>query len=186
MDSKIIIVGGSAGSFQTVLNLISRIPDKYRHTIVFCLHRLKSVKKGFAEALNVKSSNPVTEPYDKEKIKAGRLYLAPSNYHLIIEEDKTFSLSTECVINHSRPSIDLTFSSAGRVYGKQATGVLLSGANRDGSAGLKIMEEFGSKIIIQNPCDCQVDTMPKYGVENTSKAILLNTCEIVEYILNHE
>ncbi|MFH2142701.1 MAG: chemotaxis protein CheB, partial [Bacteroidota bacterium] len=179
MEYKLIVIGGSAGSFHTVLDLLSKIPKNYSHTIIFCLHRLKSVRKGFVEALNAKSSKTVIEPNDKDLIEPGNIYLSPSNYHLFVNNDHSFSLSTEDVVNHSRPSIDFAFSSAGSVFRENSVGILLSGANRDGSAGLKSMEDSGSMIIIQNPTDCQVDTMPNFAIESTSKYILLNSCEIV-------
>ena len=106
---KAVVIGGSAGSFQVVVRILQSLPTSFALPVILCLHRLKHVRSGFDEALSLRSSIPVIEPNDKETIRSGIAYLAPSNYHLYVELGNRFSLSTEEVVNHSRPSIDLTF-----------------------------------------------------------------------------
>lgn len=108
-----------------------------------------------------RSGRQAAEPVDKEVVRSGRIYLAPANYHLYIDTGRTFSLSTEEAVNHSRPSIDLLFQSAARVYGHSMTAILLSGANQDGAIGVKAVAAVGGTVYIQDPHECEVGTMPR-------------------------
>ena len=105
---KAVVIGGSAGSFQGVVKILGQLPKGFPLPIIMCLHRLKHVRNGFVEALSIKSVVQVTEPNDKETIKKGNVYLAPANYHMSVELGNHFALSTEEMINNSRPSIDIT------------------------------------------------------------------------------
>ena len=134
---RAVIIGGSAGSFQVITRILSSLPMNYSLPVFLCLHRLKHIRSGFVEALSIKSKLPVVEPDDKDAIKPGIIYLAPANYHMHIELGNRFSLSTEEPVNHSRPSIDLSFMSAAYNYKRKLVGIILSGANRDGAVGLK-------------------------------------------------
>src|SRR5258706_15742274 len=134
---KAIVIGGSAGSFQGITKILSQLPKTFPLPIIMCLHRLKHVRSGFVEALSIKSVFPVAEPYDKEQIKKGGVHLAPSNYHMSVELGHYFAMSTEEMINNSRPAIDITLGTAAYVYGEKLIDILLSDANRDGDVGMK-------------------------------------------------
>ncbi len=181
---KYIIVGGSAGSFKVVTALLNALPKDFPFTLILVLHRLKHIKAGFVEALSPKSELPIIEPVDKEPILEKRIYIAPANYHLYIEPDKTFALSTEESVNHSRPSIDLTLSSAGFSLKDKVLGIILSGANTDGAAGLKHIKETGGIIIVQSPEDSMVKTMPDAAIKETNTENILSSKQIIDYILN--
>ena len=143
MDYKYIIIGGSAGSFQIVTEILSALPKNYKLPIFLCLHRLKHVRAGFVEALSIKSNLKIIEPNDKEIIKKGTVYLAPANYHMYFELSNYIALSTEESVNHSRPSIDISFISAAYTYRDKLIGILLSGANKDGALGMREIKEQG-------------------------------------------
>lgn len=164
--------------------ILDALPKDYPFTIIFILHRLKHIKTGFVEALLNKSLLPITEPYDKEPIHPKHVYIAPANYHLFIEPDKTFSLSCEEPVNHSRPAIDLTFSTGAYALKEKALAILLSGANRDGANGLSKIEQFGGTVIVQDPQEASVRTMPDAGIEMTNSKIVLTSPKIIEYLLN--
>lgn len=164
---KAVVIGGSAGSFQGITRILNNIPEDFPLPIIMCLHRLKHVRNGFVEALQIKSKKPVSEPDDKENIKRGRVYLAPANYHLSIELGHTFSLSTEEMINNSRPAIDITLATAAYVYKDKLVGILLSGANRDGALGMKRIKDRGGLTVVQDPADCMIETMPRSAMELT-------------------
>lgn len=157
---KAIVIGGSAGSFQGIIKILSNLPKNFPLPIIMCLHRLKHVRNGFVEALSIKSVVKVTEPCDKEPIKKGMVYLAPANYHMSVELGNYFSLSTEEMINNSRPAIDITLGSAGYVYKEKLIGILLSGANKDGALGMKKIKDKLGVTIVQDPKECMIDTMP--------------------------
>lgn len=180
---KAIVIGGSAGSFQGITKILASLPESFELPIIMCLHRLKHVRNGFVEALSIKSVKPVTEPIDKENIRKGKVYLAPSNYHLSLELGNTFSLSTEEMINNSRPAIDVTLETAAYVYKEKLIGILLSGANRDGALGMQKIKERGGLTIVQEPSECMIDTMPKAALELTAIDHVLNTDQIINFLL---
>lgn len=179
---KAVIIGGSAGSFQVITRILSSLPPNFPLPVLLCLHRLKHVRSGFVEALSIKSGIPVIEPYDKEQIKPGRAYLAPANYHMYIELGNKIALSTEDPVNHSRPSIDLSFITAAQVYRDKLIGVILSGANRDGAYGLKKIKDLGGTVIVQNPDECQVRTMTEASLKMTNVDFVYNTNGIINYL----
>ena len=178
---KAVVIGGSAGSFQGITKILQNLPEDFKLPIILCLHRLKHVRNGFVEALSIKSIKKVHEPYDKESIKRGNIYLAPANYHLSIELGNTISLSTEDMINNSRPSIDITLSSSAYVFRDKCLGILLSGANRDGAAGMKKIKEKGGLTVVQDPAECLIDTMPAAAIKATSIDYVLKIDEIVNF-----
>jgi two-component system chemotaxis response regulator CheB len=146
------------------------------------LHRLKHVRNGFVEALSIKSVAQVLEPHDKEPIKKGLIYLAPSNYHLSVELGNHFALSTEEMMNNSRPAIDITLGSSAFVYREKLVGILLSGANRDGGLGMKHIKDKGGLTIVQEPTECMIDTMPKAALALTKIDYTLKIDEIIVFL----
>lgn len=182
INYKAIVIGGSAGSFQGISRILSELPNEFPLPIIMCLHRLKHVRNGFVEALSIKSIAEVIEPYDKQPIKKGKVYLAPANYHMSIELGHYFSLSTEEMINNSRPSIDITLHSAAYVYREKLIGILLSGANRDGGCGMKHIKERGGLTIVQDPAECMIDAMPRAAMEQTTIDHIMKIDEIIRFL----
>lgn len=180
---KAIVIGGSAGSFQGITRILSQVPKDFPLPIIMCLHRLKHVRNGFIEALSIKSIKDVIEPYDKESIKRGQVYLAPANYHLSIELGHFFSLSTEEMVNNSRPSIDITLETAALSYKNKLLGILLSGANKDGAMGMKKIKDNGGLTVVQDPAECMIDTMPTGALEATKIDYTLNIDSIIKLLL---
>jgi two-component system, chemotaxis family, protein-glutamate methylesterase/glutaminase len=178
---KAVVIGGSAGSFQGVVKILSQLPKGFPLPIIMCLHRLKHVRNGFVEALSIKSVVQVTEPNDKETIKKGNVYLAPANYHMSVELGNYFALSTEEMINNSRPAIDITLATSAFVYKEKLIGILLSGANRDGGVGMKAIHERGGITIVQDPSECMIDTMPKAALAMTKIDHIMKIDQIVNF-----
>ncbi|MEM7110468.1 MAG: chemotaxis protein CheB [Bacteroidota bacterium] len=179
---KAVVIGGSAGSFQGIVKILSNIPKDFPLPIIMCLHRLKHVRNGFVEALSIKSIVAVTEPFDKQNIKKGQVYLAPANYHMSVELGNHFSLSTEEMINNSRPAIDITLGSCAYVYRDKLIGILLSGANKDGALGMKYIKEKGGLTLVQEPSECMIDTMPKAAMSFTTIDHVLKIEQIVQLL----
>lgn len=176
------MIGGSAGSFQVVAGILNSLPKNLDMPIFLCLHRLKHVRSGFVEALSLKSSIPICEPYDKETIKPGRAYLAPANYHMYIELGNRFALSTEEPVHHSRPSIDLSFITAATAYRNKLIGIILSGANRDGAYGIKKVADMGGLTIVQDPADCDVRTMTEASLQLTNVNHVWSSERIINFM----
>lgn len=183
MVYKAVMIGGSAGSFQVVTKILSSLPKTFPLPVLLCLHRLKHVRSGFVEALSLKSSLPVIEPSDKEQVKAGKAYLAPANYHMFIELANRVALSTEEPVNHSRPSIDLSFITAASAYRQKMVGIILSGANKDGAFGLKKVKENGGVCIVQDPDECEVKTMTTESLKLTEVDYVLKTEQIIQFLM---
>ena len=179
---KAVVVGGSAGSFQGITKILSQLPKGFPLPIIMCLHRLKHVRNGFVEALSIKSISQVLEPHDKEPIKKGGVYLAPANYHMSVELGNYFALSTEEMINNSRPAIDITLSTAAYTFRDKLIGILLSGANRDGGLGMKNIKDKGGLTIVQEPSECMIDAMPKAALAVTNIDYVLKVDQIVEFL----
>ena len=181
---KAVIIGGSAGSFQVITRILHSLSPNFPLPVLLCLHRLKHVRSGFVEALSIKSGIPVIEPFDKEQIKSGRAYLAPANYHMYIELGNKIALSTEEPVNHSRPSINLSFITAAQVYREKLIGIILSGANRDGAYGLKKIKDLGGLAVVQDPEECQVKTMTEASLKMTKVDFVYKTSDIIKFLQN--
>jgi two-component system chemotaxis response regulator CheB len=181
---KYIIIGGSAGSFQTVTRILSSLPKSFNLPVFLCLHRLKHVRAGFVEALSIKSNIKVIEPDDKEFIRQHKAYLAPANYHMYFELGNYIALSTEEPVNHSRPAIDISFASAAYAYKDKLIAILLSGANKDGALGMREVKRQGGLTIVQDPAECQVKTMTSAAISATEIDKILTAEKIIEFLVN--
>jgi two-component system, chemotaxis family, protein-glutamate methylesterase/glutaminase len=179
---KAVVIGGSAGSFQGIVKILAQLPKNFPVPIIMALHRLKHVRNGFVEALSIKSVVQVVEPYDKEPIKRGSVYLAPSNYHMSVELGNYFALSTEDMINNSRPAIDITLGSAAYVFRDKLIGILLSGANRDGGMGMKNIKDKGGITIVQEPEECMIDAMPRAALSMTQIDHVMKVDQIISFL----
>jgi len=179
---KYVVIGGSAGSFRGITKIISNIPKNFPYPIILCLHRLKHIRSGFVEALELKSNMPIVEPCDKTHISGGKIYLAPANYHLIIELGNHFSLSTMENVNHSRPGIDITLESSAKIFRHKMVGILLSGANKDGARGMRSVKQNGGITIIQDPKTCQARTMPEAALKIATIDYNYTIDEIISFI----
>jgi two-component system chemotaxis response regulator CheB len=164
MRYEAIVIGVSAGGMNALGTILSGLPVDFALPIIIVQHMDPESRDYLPEHLDQKSNISVKEAEEKEKITKGVAYIAPPNYHLLVEEDQTFSLSVDEWVNYSRPSIDVMFESAAEVYGRKLVGVVLTGANADGSAGLKKIKGAGGLAIVQDPATAHVDIMPKAAI----------------------
>jgi two-component system, chemotaxis family, protein-glutamate methylesterase/glutaminase len=181
-DIKIVIIGGSAGSFGVVRRILSSLPENFPLPIILCLHRLRDIRNGFAESLNIDSKLEVTEPLDKDKLTPGFVYLSPANYHLLIEPGHNIALSTESEINYSRPSLDLAFDTAGFSFREKMAGIILSGTNTDGARGLFSASRNGAFTLIQDPENAQFNTMPNEVLSYFMPDRILDDNGLIDFI----
>ncbi|HEY4650991.1 MAG TPA: chemotaxis protein CheB [Pontibacter sp.] len=181
---KLIVIGGSWGGIQASLQILKYLPANYSIPIVLVLHRLRNYDGSLQEVFDKKIQLRAVEVEEKESIKSGYVYVAPANYHVLLESDYTFSLDDSELENYSRPSIDVTFTSAADVLGDQVIGILLSGASRDGSSGLNYIFEKQGKAIVQEPTEAEVDTMPLAAINSTPGCSVMRLAEIKELLLS--
>lgn len=184
MKPEVIIIGGSAGAFDAILSILNRLDKSINVPIVIVLHRLKNTVSSFETILQRNTHYLAKEIEDKEKMEKGFIYTAPADYHLLLEEDMTFSLDVSEAVNFSRPSIDVTFESFSTVLKEKCLGILLSGSNQDGANGLKIMAENNGKTIIQDCSEAEFAIMPKSAKIIYNKHKELNTTNIINTLNN--
>lgn len=179
---ELLVIGGSAGSIDALVKILPGIKKQILFSIVIVLHRKKSTDSGLADLFSLRTTIPVKEIEDKDSLKAGAIFLAPADYHLLFEKDKSVSLDYSEKVNYSRPSIDVAFESAANVYGQALACLLLSGANADGSAGLNIVKQKGGLIAVQDPDTAESPYMPQQAINSVNVKNVLSPEEIVEFI----
>jgi two-component system chemotaxis response regulator CheB len=161
----LVVVGTSTGGLHALTRLLSALPANYRLPIVIVQHRSKDSDERLSGLLRASSQLPVREAEDKEPLHSPGVYLGPPDYHLLVEPD-SIALSTEEPVTYSRPSIDVLFESAAYSHGSGVIGVLLTGANQDGTRGLQEIKDHGGYVIVQDPESAESGFMPKNAVKN--------------------
>lgn len=164
---KAVVIGASAGGFTATKELLERLPNTYTMPIMMVLHVSPNIEVDFAGAFGSHTALAVVEAEEKVAAVAGHVYVAPPGYHLLCERDGTLSLSTDESVNWARPSIDVLFETAASAYGDGLVGVLLTGANADGAAGMKAIKDHGGMAIVQDPDTAEVATMPLAAIQLT-------------------
>jgi two-component system, chemotaxis family, protein-glutamate methylesterase/glutaminase len=177
-----IVIGGSAGAMTALSTLLPCFPENYPLSVIVVLHLHPRQDRYFLEHFNKLCILNVKEADEKENIQAGYVYFAPPNYHLLIENNRTFSLSTDEKVNYSRPSIDVLFESAANVYGPRLAAILLTGANNDGAEGLRIIKEKGGLVIVQDPQSAESSYMPAAALQVMQPDFVLGLPEIGRWL----
>ncbi len=178
-----IVIGASAGGVNALLGLLGGLPKDFRVPVVTVLHLPDDRQSRLAEIFQHRSSIKVREASDKAAIESGTIYFACAGYHLLVEADRTFSLSCEDPIHFSRPSIDVLMESASDAYGDRLAGILLTGANYDGAAGLAKIRQAGGLTVVQDPAEAEVATMPEAAIRKLQPDLILRLGEIRKLIL---
>jgi two-component system chemotaxis response regulator CheB len=160
---EIVVVGTSLGGLNALGTILGGLPQAFPLPLVIVQHRGRETHDGLAEFLAGGSALPVTEPRDKQPILPGRAYLAPADYHLLVERGY-LTLSTEAPVQFARPSIDVLFESAADSYGSHVIGVVLTGANSDGARGAARILQQGGLVVAQEPTTAESPIMPESAI----------------------
>jgi two-component system, chemotaxis family, protein-glutamate methylesterase/glutaminase len=179
---ELVIMGGSSGSLDAILKILPKLSLDFVIPIIIVLHRSIASDSVLEEVLASRTHLKVIEAQEKEIISPGHIYIAPPDYHLLIEKDHTLSLDYSEKVNYSRPSIDVSFESAADVYEDKLACIILSGANGDGAKAVLYAKSLGSKIIIQDPAEAIVSFMPEQAIEYTSVNNVLSIREIILFL----
>lgn len=169
-----VVAGVSAGGLDVLPALLQALPADFAMPLIIVQHLHPQQDDFFVTQLSQACRLAVREAEEKESVQAGVVYIAPANYHLLIEADKTFALSTEEKVNFSRPSIDVLFETAADVYGAGLVGVILTGASRDGAIGLSRIKAKGGIAIVQDPQTAAYPIMPLEALKETQADHVLN------------
>lgn len=173
-----VVIGASAGGVSALLEILPGLPREVPVPVVVVVHMLRGRSSQLAELFAARLDAPVREVMDKDEVAPGSVYFAPADYHLSLEEDATFSLSCEPLHIFTRPAIDYAMQSAADVYGGALAGILLTGANHDGAAGLAAIGAAGGLTVVQDPHEAQVAVMPKAAIKLRAPDLILPLREI--------
>lgn len=179
---RAVVIGASAGAMEALYAILPALPVNYPLPVMVVVHLPPDKESMLPGLLQTRCKMPVHEAEDKEEITPGKIYLAPPDYHLLVERDQTLSLSNDDAVLFSRPSIDVLFETAADVYETGLTGVILTGASSDGANGLKTIVKAGGKALVQNPETAYAGAMPASALELCPGAHVFNLQEIAEYL----
>ncbi len=177
-----VVIGTSAGGIDALDYLLPHIPAHSKVPVFVVQHISKDSDSYFIKMLNQKCKVKVKETCHNEFIIPGTVYIAPPDYHLLIEVDDTLSLSVDEKVNFSRPSIDVLFESASDVFNKNLVGIILTGANSDGAIGLKKIKDNGGYTIVQSPSDAEVSEMPRAAIALQTPDSIMTLNQIAQWL----
>lgn len=173
-----VVIGGSAGGVDALLQLLPALPAGYDLPVVCMLHLPPDRESRLAELFDERLPLPVREATDKGNIEAGTVYFAGPGYHLSVERDRTFSLSCEPPVHYARPAIDVLMESSADAWGPGLVGILLTGANHDGADGMAQIRARGGFTVVQDPDDAQVGVMPMEAIRRCNPHLVLPLARI--------
>jgi two-component system, chemotaxis family, protein-glutamate methylesterase/glutaminase len=182
MKYEAIVIGVSSGGMNAMKVMFSLLPKNFSTPIIIVQHMGARSDSQLIQLLNGMSNLSIKEADEKEKIEKGTVYIAPPNYHLMIERDKTFSLTVDERVNYARPSIDVLFESAADAYNDKLIGIILTGSNSDGTAGLKKIKEYGGLTIAQDPKTSESAYMPASAIAVVEMDFILSLEEIIKLL----
>jgi len=179
----VIVIGGSAGSLEVILELVNHLPLFSTVVIIIVVHRMIDHDTILEDLISYKTLYPVKEVEDKDVIIPGTIYIAPPDYHLLIENKDCFSLDSSEKVHFSRPSIDVTFESVAETFTSRVMGILLSGANADGAAGLARIKELGGYTLVQSPESAEMSIMPQQAINRNIVDRIVEPAQISEEVI---
>lgn len=168
-----VVIGTSAGGLAALSVLVAGLAATFRLPLLVVQHIPSGVPTQLAEIFRRKTGLHVKEADEKETVRGGTLYFAAPGYHLLVEQDASLSLSQDDSVHFSRPSIDVLFESAADAWGERVAGILLTGANEDGAAGLEAIHRAGGLTIVQDPDEAEVDSMPRAALQRFAPDYIL-------------
>ncbi len=180
LDIDAIVIGASAGGVEPLGVLLEGLPAGFLPSLLVVLHVPADRPSLLAGLFGARCQLPVREAMDKEKVERGTVYFAPPDYHLLVESGRTLALSRDAPVQFSRPSIDVLFESAAQAYGPAVLGLVLSGANNDGAAGLQAIRAAGGRAWVQEPTDAIAGAMPAAAIARAGADLVLPIRDLAE------
>jgi two-component system chemotaxis response regulator CheB len=181
--TELIVIGASWGGQKALEALIGALPADLPCPIAVAQHRAATDSPDVAGGLARVCALPVSDALDKDLIAPGRVYVAPADYHLLVESRGSLALATTAPVNSARPSIDVLFDTAAEAYGPATAGVILTGASADGAAGLASIEARGGVVMVQDPATAECGVMPAAAVAATSAPLVLPLAELARELI---
>lgn len=181
-DYEAVVIGTSAGGLAALTRVLSELRKDYPRPILLVQHRAKDSRELFEDILQKKCQLTIRQPEEKEKILAGCVYVAPPDYHMLVETDRTIAFSVEPPVQFSRPSIDVLFQSAAIVYQDKLVGIILTGSNNDGASGIKTISTFGGLTIAQDPAEAQYSFMTQAAINTKRVEFVWDLATIARFL----
>ena len=181
-DIKLIVMGASWGGLSALTRIFSSMPADFKIPIIVVQHRAKHADNLLATLLQDCTPLRVVDAEDKEPLEPQSVFVAPANYHLLVDQNH-LTLTTDPLVRFSRPSIDVTFISAGDAYRRGVVGVVLTGANDDGSRGLRHIVDCGGRGIVQDPATAESPTMPAAALKAVPESEVVPITEIASRLV---
>jgi two-component system chemotaxis response regulator CheB len=179
-----VVIGVSAGGLSALSFILETLPADFHLPIIVVQHRSRDERTLLEEILQTKCNIIIKQADEKEQIKGGTVYLAPPDYHLLIESDHTFSLAYDAPVHYSRPSIDVLFETAASVFQDKLIAIILTGASSDGAEGIKMIKEYGGLTIAQDPKTAAFPFMPQAAINREGIQLILGLHEIKDFLLH--
>lgn len=183
MHYEAVVIGVSSGGMNALRILFSALPVDFKQAIIVVQHVNARSNNQWIKLLNDISPLTIKEADEREKIEPGNVYIAPANYHLMIEKDRTFSLTIDEQVNFARPSIDVLFESAADAYKDRLIGIVLTGSNSDGTNGIIRIKESGGLVIIQDPDTAESPTMPASAIAAIKPDYILSLEDMIDLLI---
>ena len=179
---RIIVIGASAGGFEALKKIVKELPADFNAPLFIVWHMSPDIRGILPQVLNRVNSIYAAHAYDREEIKSNRIYVAPPDYHLLLEEG-TVRVTHGPKENRFRPAVDPLLRSAAYAYGSRVIGVILSGALDDGTAGLWTVKHYGGTAIVQDPMDAEVPSMPENAIREVNVDYCVGVSEIAKLLV---
>ena len=173
-----VVIGASAGGVEALTEILPALPAGFRPALLIVLHLPRERPSLLVQIYENRCALPVREADDKEPIEPGTVYFAPPDYHMLVEKNRQIALSTDELVHFSRPSVDVLFESAADVYGDRLLGVILTGANEDGAAGLHAIHRAGGVTVVQQPDSAKAPLMVVSALQRNPADFVLSLPEI--------
>lgn len=183
---KMLVIGLSAGGTPLIKRLLAALPKDYSLAVAIVAHLPQGYESNLAQLLDAVTELPVTMARDKEAIVAGHVYVAPPDYHLLVEQNRRFSfaLSEDEPVKSVRPSIDVLFKSAAEVFEAGLIAVILSGANSDGAEGMAVVKQLGGLCMVLNPLDAEFSIMPNAVIKQVDVDYIADMEDIISLLVS--
>jgi two-component system chemotaxis response regulator CheB len=182
VKTEAIVVGTSAGGLNALKVILERLPEDFPVPILIVQHLRADSESFWINNLNAQCKINVKEAVEKELIVKGNVYIAPPDYHMLVELDRSISLSQEGKVNYSRPSIDVLFDTAADVYQDKLIGLVLTGASKDGARGLRKIKRKGGTTVVENPATAEFSLMPAEAIRASKADYVLSLQEIADLL----
>ena len=171
-STRAVVMGASWGGLDAFTQVLGELPEFFPVPVLLVQHQRPGSGGRLAEVLNARTPMPVVSPEDRDRVRPGTVYVAPAGYHMLIDQQERICFSVGPLVHYSRPAIDELFYAAGHVYGAGLIGVILTGANEDGAAGLDYIRRRGGVTLVQDPAEAEAPVMPQAALDAGAPEVL--------------